>query len=82
MTVSVLTTKQRKALPKSKFALPEEKRFPINDPAHARNALARAAQGVKAGTLSTADAAKVRKAANKVLGKTPSGRPVAKKTSK
>ena len=75
ITVATLTTKQRKAIPTSKFALPDERRFPVNDASHARNALARAAQGVKAGTLSTADAAKVRKAANKVLGKTPAGKP-------
>lgn len=73
-----LTTRARKAIPTSKFALPDERRFPIHDKAHARNALARAAQGVKAGTLSTADAAKVRAAANKVLGKTPSGKPKTK----
>lgn len=38
-----LTTKQRKALPKSQFALGGG-RYPINNPNHARNALARAAQ--------------------------------------
>jgi len=63
-----LTTKARKALPASSFALPGG-RFPVNDASHAANAKARATQGVKAGTLSAADAAKVRKAANKVLGK-------------
>lgn len=76
-----LTTAARKKIPTSKFALPE-RRFPIHDPSHARNALARAAQGVKAGTLSAAEAAKVKRAANKVLGKTPSGKPIAAKKSK
>lgn len=38
-----LTTKRRKALPKSSFALPG-RRYPIHDPSHARNALARVAQ--------------------------------------
>jgi hypothetical protein len=65
--MATLTTKQRKALPSSKFALPG-KRFPIPDASHARDALARVSQGVKAGTLSAADAAKVRTAANKMLG--------------
>lgn len=75
--MATLSTKQRKALPAAKFALPG-RRFPVSDPAHARNALARAAQGVKAGTLSAAEAAKVKRAANAVLGKTSSGKPKSK----
>lgn len=39
----VLTTKTRKALPAGAFALPN-RRYPIHDKAHARNALARVAQ--------------------------------------
>ena len=39
----VLTAKSRNALGKKSFALPG-KRYPINDAAHARNALARVAQ--------------------------------------
>jgi hypothetical protein len=38
-----LTTKARKALPTSSFAGPGRS-YPVNDPAHARNALARASQ--------------------------------------
>jgi hypothetical protein len=38
-----LTTKKRNALPESTFALPG-RRYPINDPNHARNALARVSQ--------------------------------------
>ncbi|WP_201449815.1 hypothetical protein [Bradyrhizobium sp. Ai1a-2] len=38
-----LTTKERKALPKSDFALPGG-RYPVNDENHARNALARVSQ--------------------------------------
>ena len=57
--MSKLATDDRKHLPKSKFALPEEKRFPIKDKAHARNAMARAAQAEKAGHLSKADKRKV-----------------------
>ena len=63
-----LTTKQRKSLPSKDFALPG-RRFPVNNASHARNALARASQGVKAGTLSSAQAAKVRAKANRKLGK-------------
>lgn len=36
-----LTTKARKALPKSSFALPGKKKYPIEDKSHARNALSR-----------------------------------------
>ena len=39
-----LTSKARKALPKSSFAEPGARKYPINDPAHARNALARVSQ--------------------------------------
>lgn len=42
--MSVLTTKQRDRLSDSKFGLPEKRAYPIQDEAHARNALARAAQ--------------------------------------
>lgn len=38
-----LTTKARKAIPSKSFALPGRK-YPIEDKAHARNALARASQ--------------------------------------
>jgi|TARA_B100000586_G_scaffold232718_1_gene182176 hypothetical protein len=39
-----LTAKQRSKLRKSQFALPKQRKYPINDKSHARNALARAAQ--------------------------------------
>jgi len=46
--MAVLTTKQRKALPKSSFAIPSQKpgsgSYPIPDASHARNALARVSQ--------------------------------------
>lgn len=59
-----LSTKRRKALPKSAFALPGQRKYPIHDKAHARNALARAAQSKTTGSYAT-----VRKA---VLKKYPS----------
>lgn len=55
-----LTTAGRKAIAASQFALPG-RRFPIEDANHARNALARAAQGVKTGTLSASEAATIRR---------------------
>jgi len=38
-----LTTKGRKHIASSNFVFPKDKRYPIHDLAHARNALARAA---------------------------------------
>jgi len=39
-----LTYRERQQLPDSAFAIPEERRYPIMDRAHAKNALARVAQ--------------------------------------
>lgn len=39
--VAVLTTRQRNRLPRSTFAIPESREYPIEDKRHARNALAR-----------------------------------------
>jgi hypothetical protein len=39
-----LTAKKRNNLPSRDFAIPSERKYPINDAAHARNALARVAQ--------------------------------------
>jgi hypothetical protein len=69
--MAVLSTKQRNKMPASKFALPGG-RFPVPDKAHAANAKARATQGLAKGTLSPADAAKVRHRADVVLGETDS----------
>lgn len=66
--MSKLTAKSRNTLPANAFALPERK-YPIEDRAHAVNALARVTQQVNAGNISSSDAAKVRAKANKKLGK-------------
>ena len=42
--MATLTAKKRKSLPKKSFALPAGRKYPINDAAHARNALARVSQ--------------------------------------
>lgn len=39
-----LTAKKRNALKTSSFAEPGKRAYPINDPSHARNALARVSQ--------------------------------------
>jgi hypothetical protein len=42
--MSILTSKQRDALPDSAFAIPEQRKYPIHDKNHARAALARVAE--------------------------------------
>ncbi|MBN4098336.1 MULTISPECIES: DUF6582 domain-containing protein [unclassified Methylobacterium] len=67
--MSKLKTEDREDLSNSKFALPEDRKYPVDDKTHARNAKARAAQQEKAGNLSAADRKKVNAKADKVLGK-------------
>ena len=42
-----LTSQERKGLPKKDFVFPKDRKFPIEDESHARNALSRA--GAKGG---------------------------------
>jgi len=65
--MAVLTTKKRKAMPKSKFALPAQKKYPVEDRAHAANAKARVAQQYNKGKVSLSIKKKVDAAANRVL---------------
>lgn len=67
--MSKLKAEERGELPEGEFALPEERKYPIEDEAHARDAKARAAQQEKAGRLSASDRKKVDARADKVLGK-------------
>lgn len=46
-----LTAAQRRRLPASAFVYPKTRSYPINDPEHARNALARAAMRKTKGSL-------------------------------
>lgn len=64
-----LTSLKKKAEPRSDFGLPEERKYPMPDAAHARNAKARASQAAKAGKLTAADKEKVDSKADKVLKK-------------
>ena len=48
-----LRARRRKKLPSSKFAYPKTRRYPIDTPARARNALARAAQSKTRGAYAT-----------------------------
>ena len=64
-----LTSKGRSKLPAAKFALPEEKKYPINDKAHAQNAKARASEMGKKGTISASTKAKIDRASDRVIRK-------------
>jgi hypothetical protein len=64
--MATLTTKKRKALPKTAFAGPDRS-YPIEDRAHAANAKARATQMENAGKLSASGKTKIVAKANKVL---------------
>lgn len=76
--MSKLSTKSRNELPKKDFALPKERKYPVEDVSHAKNAKSRASQMVKAGKLSPSAKAKIDSKANKVISK---GKPKAKRSS-
>ena len=63
-----LTSKQRNALPASKFAGPDRS-YPVNDLSHARNAKARASQAVNAGRMSKSAEGRIDAKADRALGK-------------
>ncbi len=62
-----LSTKKRDAEPKSDFGLPEQRKYPMPDKSHARNAKARASQQRKAGNLTAAEKEKIDDKADTVL---------------
>jgi hypothetical protein len=62
-----LNAEKRNKLPKSKFAEPGKRAYPIEDKPHARNAKSRASQAVHAGRMSKAEEKKIDKKADKVL---------------
>ena len=62
-----LSEKKRDSLPASKFGLPEERKYPMPDASHARNAKARAEQQEKKGHLSEAQKEKIDRKADRIL---------------
>ena len=64
-----LTTKKRNSLPKKDFGMPGEKKYPMPDKSHARNAKARASEMENKGKLSESEKAKIDAKANKILKK-------------
>lgn len=64
-----LTAAKRNKIPKSEFGLPGEKKYPMPDKSHARNAKARASEMANKGKLSSSSKAKIDAKADRVLGK-------------
>ncbi|MEA2536420.1 MAG: hypothetical protein QOF11_654 [Chloroflexota bacterium] len=67
--MGVLSEKKRDAIPESKFGLPEERKYPMPDKAHARNAKARASQQEERGNLTEKEKAKIDRKADRILDK-------------
>lgn len=65
--MSQLSTKKRNNLPKDEFAMPGERKYPINDKNHARNALARASEMENKGKISESTKAMIDAKARRVL---------------
>lgn len=64
-----ITAKQRKALPKSDFALPESRKYPVDTRGRAANAKARAQQQYDKGNISKSTLSKIDAKANKILSR-------------
>jgi hypothetical protein len=64
-----LTAAKKNSEPNKEFGLPEERKYPMPDANHARNAKARASQMEAKGKLSATDKKKIDGKADRVLGK-------------
>lgn len=64
-----LTTKRRKSLPSDEFALPKERKYPIDTKNRAINAKARASQMEDKGKISASTKNKIDSKANKIIKK-------------
>jgi hypothetical protein len=62
-----LSEKQRDKLPDSKFGLPDERKYPMPDESHARNAKARAEQQLEKGNLSAGEKRQIDRKADRIL---------------
>ncbi len=63
-----LTTAKKNSEPNTDFGLPEQRKYPMPDATHARNAKARASQMEQQGKLSAADKKKIDAKAGRILG--------------
>src|SRR5947209_3029394 len=64
-----LTEAKKKSEPAQEFGLPEQRKYPMPDASHARNAKARASQMEHQGKLSAADKKKIDAKADRILKK-------------
>ncbi len=64
-----LSEKKRDSMPKSQYGLPEERKYPMPDKSHARNAKARASQQEHKGTITERQKEKIDRKADRVLGR-------------
>lgn len=64
-----LSTERREALPASDFGLPDERKYPMPDRAHARDAKARASAAEHRGTISPRQKDQIDAKADRKLGK-------------
>ncbi len=64
-----LNAAKRNKIPKKEFGLPGERKYPMEDKSHARNAKARASEMENKGKLSASSKAKIDAKANRVLGR-------------
>lgn len=67
--MAILTTHARNKMASPMFGLPTQRKYPMPDANHARNALARVAEEYNKGKVSASQAAQVRAKAHRVLGK-------------
>ncbi len=67
--MATLSEKKRDSLKSSQFGLPDEKKYPMPEKSHARNAKARASQQEEKGNLSGADKKKIDAKADRILDK-------------
>lgn len=63
-----ITEAVRNKLPKKAFGIPKQRKYPMPDKNHARNAKARASEMEHKGKLSAAEKKKIDAKADKVLG--------------
>ena len=71
--MSKLKSKERNELPKKDFGMPGERKYPINDKAHAANAKSRASEMEHKGKISKSTESKIDSKADKKLGHSDRG---------
>jgi len=64
-----MTEKKRDSLKESQFGLPDERKYPMPDKAHARNAKSRASQQLHDGNLTKSEKDKIDRKADRILDK-------------